>query len=80
MNPMTREEFNIKFGKRILQLRKRAEFTQTELALRAGYKDKQTISLIETKGGNLKVDTLLSLANAFNIPLSELLDFTKLDT
>ena len=65
----------LKLGKKIRQIRKRRGITQQKLSELANI-DYKYIQKIEGKNPpNIKVETLEKLAKAFNIPLSQLLDF-----
>lgn len=79
MDQMNLSGFQKLFAKRILQLRNQSDLSQQELATLLGYKDKQAIHRYEKLGGNPTAATLIALANAFNITLLELLDFSKLE-
>ncbi len=79
METLSIVEFRKKFGKRIRQLRKKANMTQKELALKIGYKDKQIINAYEKDGANPTAFTLLQLSMALGVSLEELFDFSDLD-
>ena len=68
-------EFKICLAKRIKQLRKKHNLTQTELAIKIGFKDKQVVNTYEVKGANPTAYNLVLLANALNVTVDELLDF-----
>ena len=63
------------FGKRIKVLRKERKLSQSALGGKAEL-EKTAIQRIE-RGYNSTLKTLLKLANAFDISLSELLDFVE---
>jgi len=66
---------NIKFGKRLKELRKRKKLTQEELAQLADI-DYKYIQRLEGKNpSSPTLNILEKLAKAFNISLSKLVDF-----
>lgn len=69
------EELKKLFGKRLKQLRKEYKLSQSELSALANI-DKGSLQRIE-RGYNSTLKTFRKLANAFEIPLSELFDFTE---
>ncbi|TZF85866.1 helix-turn-helix transcriptional regulator (plasmid) [Pedobacter sp. BS3] len=79
METITLEDFKIKLGKHLRQLRKEAKLTQKELALKIGYKDKQVISNYEVNGANPTAYTLTQLAEALGATTDDILDFSRLD-
>ena len=79
MGTITPEDFKIKLGKCLRQLRKEAKLTQKELALKIGYKDKQVISNYEVNGANPTAYTLTQLAEALGVTTDDMLDFSRLD-
>lgn len=79
MSEMSISDFKEKLGKRIKQLRKRFNLTQSELALKIGYKDKQVIGRYEKNGANPTAHSLMQIANGFGITLNELVNFDDLD-
>ncbi len=79
METLAIDEFKIKLGKRIRQLRKLAKLSQGKLAMKAGFKDKQVISDYEVNGANPTAYTLIQLACALNVAIEELFDFSKLE-
>ncbi|MEC3879755.1 helix-turn-helix domain-containing protein [Parapedobacter sp. 10938] len=78
MKKLTQAEFKKKLGSRILILRSALRLTQEQLGHRIG-KDKQFINRYEVEGANPTAYTLVDLANALEVTLDELLDFSKLD-
>lgn len=58
-------------GTRVLELRKLRGWTQDELALRVK-RSKQTISRLEKGKQNLKLSEILAVAEALEVPVSEL--------
>jgi len=70
-------DFRKKLGKRIQQLREYRKFEQGELAAIIG-KDKQFINRYERQGANPTAYILVQIANALNVTVNELLDFSKL--
>jgi len=65
------------FGKRVKALRKEHNLSQSALGGKAEL-EKTAIQRIE-RGYNSTIKTLLKLANAFEISLSELLNFSEND-
>lgn len=68
------DELKKAFGKRIKQLRKEYKLSQSELSALTNI-DKGSLQRIE-RGYNSTLKTFRKLANAFEINLSELFDFT----
>ncbi len=64
----------IKLGKRIEELREKAGLTMSALCFRHGI-ELSTLSRIEKAQVEAKYRTLLRIAEALNMTLSELLDF-----
>jgi transcriptional regulator with XRE-family HTH domain len=73
---MTEQELNIKIGKRVAQLRKQNGISQAELAGKID-SEKQNISRLERGMVNPGIFFLSKIAQAFQISLSELLDFDE---
>ena len=71
------EQLKKVFGKRIKQLRKEYQLSQSELSALTNI-DKGSLQRIE-RGYNSTLKTFRKLANAFEISLSELFDFPKDD-
>ena len=59
--------------------REELRLTQTDLAERLGSKDKQTISRYEIEGANPTIYNFIQLANALELSIEELLDFSNLE-
>jgi len=70
---MTREKLKIELGKRIINLREKKGWSQSDLA-RACNKDRQAIEKLENGKVNPTLYTLLEIANALEVSLSELVD------
>lgn len=70
-------DFRIKLGKRIQQLRDGKKLEQGELAAIIG-KDKQFINRYERQGANPTAYILVQIAEALEVSVNELLDFSKL--
>jgi transcriptional regulator with XRE-family HTH domain len=71
------DELKKMFGKRIKYLRKKYNYSQSELSALANI-DKGSLQRIE-RGYNSTLKTFRRLANAFEISLSELFDFEILE-
>jgi len=67
-----KEDLAKKVGKRIVQLRERKGWSQSEFA-RACLKDRQTIERIESGRTNPTIYTLYEMATVLEEPVSELL-------
>ena len=63
------------FGERLKELRKTKGITQEQLSELSGL-DLSHIARMETAKRNPRLTTLIELAKAFNIPLSELMKFS----
>lgn len=61
------DEYTKQFGKRVKARRKAMGLTQTDLALRMGFKSKQAISHIEAGDRNLKQSQVAALAAALGV-------------
>lgn len=70
---MTKDKLKKKIGERIIALRTQKGWSQADLA-RACNKDRQAIEKIENGKVNPTLFTLLELANALNLSLSELIE------
>ncbi|HEU5292192.1 MAG TPA: helix-turn-helix transcriptional regulator [Cyclobacteriaceae bacterium] len=68
---MKKQELAKKIGKRIVYLRKKKGWTQSDLA-RACIKDRQSIERLESGNTNPTLYTLNEVANALEEPLIEL--------
>ena len=77
MDDIDDREYLKLFGKRIKTLRKTHNLSQTDLAGKANL-EKTAIQRIE-RGYNSTLRTLRKLANAFDMNLAELFDFSKDD-
>lgn len=73
-----KEDFKIKLGKRIEQLRLKSGLTQEQLGDLLDGKDRQFINRYEKIGANPTAYILVQIANALNVTVNELLDFSKL--
>lgn len=71
---MTKEALKKNIGKRIIELRSKKGWNQSELA-RACSKDRQAIEKLENGKVNPTLYTLLEISKALNVPLSELVSF-----
>ncbi|MDD4287440.1 MAG: helix-turn-helix transcriptional regulator [Candidatus Peribacteraceae bacterium] len=75
---MAHEDIRVKFGKRLRKLRAEHELKQRELAQKAGI-SLPYVQMLEAikpkKRKNVTIVTLEKLASAFEMSLSELLDF-----
>ncbi|WP_202702015.1 helix-turn-helix domain-containing protein [Flavobacterium sp. UGB4466] len=71
---MTRDVLKKKIGQRIVELREKRGWSQSDLA-RACSKDRQAIEKLENGKVNPTIYTLLEIANVLGISLSKLLDF-----
>jgi transcriptional regulator with XRE-family HTH domain len=78
METMPIAAFKIRLAKRIRQLRKEANLSQAELAIRIGFKDKQIVNHYEINGANPTAYNLVLIAKALDVGIDELLDFSKL--
>lgn len=74
---MTDREFLDMLGKRIVELRKNAGISQSELANIAGM-EKSNLSVIENGKSNPQILTLVRLASAMGVSLKDIadIDFT----
>lgn len=61
-------------GKKIKKRRLELGLTQTQLALKVGYKSKTSITKIESNVNDVPRDTLLKFAEALDVPLEYLMD------
>lgn len=71
---MKKEELAKKVGKRIIQLRQKKNWTQSDLA-RACIRDRQSIERIESGKTNPTIFTLSEIALALEVQLFELFKF-----
>lgn len=67
---------NNNFGKNLKLLRQEKELSQRELGNHLGVIN-QTVSFWETGAREPDLDTLIKIANYFNVTIDELLDYTK---
>lgn len=72
---MNKEQLKKKVGQRIVELRSQKGWNQSDLA-RACNKDRQAIEKLENGKVNPTLYTLLEVANALEISLSKLIDFS----
>lgn len=72
---MTRDELKKELGKRIVELREQKGWSQSDLA-RACNKDRQAIEKLENGKVNPTLYTLLEIAKALEVSLSELVDLS----
>lgn len=72
---MTRDKLKKELGKRIVELREQKGWSQSDLA-RACNKDRQAIEKLENGKVNPTLYTLLEVANALEISLSKLVEFS----
>lgn len=73
-NKHSDQEFLIALGSRIKELRLEKKISQTEIAYRCGF-DKSNYNTIESGKRNPTIISLLKIAKALEIPLSELFNF-----
>ena len=71
---MTKDQLNKKVGKRIVELRNKKGWTQSDLA-RACSKDRQAIEKLENGKVNPTIYSLNAIAVALEVPLYQLLKF-----
>jgi putative transcriptional regulator len=71
---LKKAELSRKIGNRIVQLREKKGWTQSDLA-RALLKDRQTIHKIETGDANPTVHTLHEIAKVLEVALMEIFRF-----
>lgn len=71
---MTRDEYLVKLGQHIGDVRKAAGLNQSELAVRCD-KDRQNIQRLEKGRMNPTAYYLWELAQALNVPVADLLKF-----
>lgn len=76
---MTIKDFKLLLAKRIKNRRKELRLTQTDLAIKIGYKDKQVVNNYEINGANPTTYNLVLIAKALDLTTDELLDFSKLE-
>lgn len=71
---MNKDELKIKIGKRIVELRSKKGWSQSDLA-RATGKDRQAIEKLENGKVNPTLYSLLEISKALEITLSKLINF-----
>ncbi len=71
---MTDEEYLIKLGNRIADMRKQRGLSQTDLAIKCGM-DRQNLSNIERGKKNIQAITVYRLARGLEVHVKELVDF-----
>jgi len=69
-----KDEFLVKLGKHIVSIRKSKGMTQSDLA-HACFKERQSVERVENGKTNPTAYYLCEIADAMNIPVSELLNF-----
>ena len=79
MEKITIKDFKLLLAKRIKNRRKELGLTQTQLATKIGYKDKQVVNNYEVNGANPTAYNLVLIAKALDLSIDELLDFSKLE-
>lgn len=72
------EHFKLNLGKRIVFLRNKKGLTQPQLAALIN-KDFQSISRVENGHINLSAYALKQIADALNVSMDEIFDFTELN-
>lgn len=71
---MNKEQLKRKIGRRIVELRSRKSWSQSDLA-RACNKDRQALEKLENGKVNPTLFTLLEISKALETSLKDLLDF-----
>ncbi|OXA77903.1 hypothetical protein B0A58_05080, partial [Flavobacterium branchiophilum NBRC 15030 = ATCC 35035] len=69
-------EFLVSLGNHIKHIRKLKKISQTEIAYRCGF-EKSNYNTIEAGKRNPTIITLLKIANALEVSLEELLNFSS---
>lgn len=72
---MNKNQLKTRIGQRIVQVRSQKEWNQSDLA-RACNKDRQAIEKIENGKVNMTIYTLYEIAEALEVPLKDMFDFT----
>ena len=72
------EKISKKIGLKIKLLRNKIDISQEELGFRSGV-SKQQIGLIERGESSPTIDTLDQISKALDIPLTELVDTSKIE-
>ena len=71
---MTKDELKTKIGQRIVELRTKKGWSQSDLA-RACNKDRQAMEKLEKGKVNPTLYSLLEISKALGVPLRKLVDF-----
>ena len=71
---MTKDELKTKIGQRIVELRTKKGWSQSDLA-RACNKDRQAMEKLENGKVNPTLYSLLEISKALGVPLRKLVDF-----
>ncbi len=71
---MTKEQLKKKIGQRIVELRTKKGWSQSDLA-RACNKDRQAMEKLENGKVNPTLYSLLEISKALEVPLKKLVDF-----
>lgn len=71
---MNKEQLKKKVGQRIIELRSRKGWSQSDLA-RACNKDRQALEKLENGKVNPTIYSLLEISKALEVPLKKLIDF-----
>lgn len=78
LNEKIKNEFLVEFGLNVRKIREQKNLTQTELANRING-DAKKISRIELGRYNFKISTLLIIAEALDVDVSELFNISNID-
>jgi len=78
METLTVKQFKEKLAQRIKLRRKELGYTQPDLAIKIGFKDKQVVNNYEINGANPTAYNLVLIAKALDLSIDELLDFSRL--
>jgi transcriptional regulator with XRE-family HTH domain len=71
---VNKEQLKKKVGQRIIELRSRKGWSQSDLA-RACNKDRQALEKLENGKVNPTIYSLLEISKALEVPLKKLIDF-----
>lgn len=71
---MTKEQLKKKIGQRIVEIRNKKGWSQSDLA-RACNKDRQAMEKLENGKVNPTLYSLLEISKALEVPLKKLVDF-----
>ncbi|RXF67723.1 helix-turn-helix domain-containing protein [Arcticibacter tournemirensis] len=74
-----KEEFKRKLGRRIEQLRTKSGLTLEQLGSLLDGKDRQFINRYEKYGANPTAYILVQIAEALNVSVDQLIDFSQLE-